>query len=531
MAINFRALTIVLSCVAIVLGWSLATPIFEFPDEQAHFGTVSFRLAQNHLPRGRELDLTQEMKLSQERLGVFRNPLGQNRYTYHPEFRVEYSDNYRGIYEDEIRAFNTPVNRNTYVGEEAARYPALYYWLTGNFTSLVDSQDLLTRLFVTRLAGLLIAAGLAFVLWHLGLEIFHSRSLAATLCTLVFLQPMFSFVTAGINSDNLHHLWLTALLLFCVRLINHGLNRWDVLGASAVITLDILTKPQGYIAIPLIALALLISAFKRREWRIILVFLLAFAAFLAYFRNYWLDYFVGPNNQGASFVEYLRFSLNKLLAQNVVWYWGVFKWLGVVLPPAYWRVANRVVLVAVLGLGIYWVKVKKKSSIVAPSPIVLFLCLASLEYALAIFWFDWQYLKNVGFSLGIQARYFFPTIAAHLSLLMIGILSFAGSSRVQTWLRRSLIVLFLWLQFGGFWRLLTSYYDTGTIADFITQASQYKPIFVKGSWWYLWVSIYLVGLIGLLRNSLAEDNQPWVGPSQKSSSRKARVRRLPAKSA
>jgi hypothetical protein len=204
------------------------------------------------------------------------------------------------------------------------------------------------------------------------------------------------------------------------------------------------------------------------------------------------------NARNISFVEYLRFSANKLLAQNVVWYWGVFKWLGVVLPPIYWRVANRIVLLSAVGLVIYVWRVIKKKYVVATPLSIVYLLLVTVIYALSIFWADWQHEKNVGFSLGIQARYFFPTLVAHMALLMTGILSLGWTAKVRLWLRRGLILLFVWLQLGGLWRLLSVYYDTSSIHILFTQMSQYKPDLMKGNWWYVWSGLYVCALVYLM---------------------------------
>jgi len=186
-----------------------------------------------------------------------------------------------------------------------------------------------------------------------------------------------------------------------------------------------------------------------------------------------------------------------------VWYWGVFKWLGVVLPPIYWRIANRVVLISVVGIGVFfWRIFKKRSTIADPYTIIYFLA-SSILYALIIFWYDWQHTKITGYSLGIQARYFFPTIVAHMALLMTGIISLGWTPKLRKWLRLLLVVLFLWLQLGGIWRIISIYYPAISLEGIIIQASQYKPDFAKGNWWYLWGSIYLLSLYYLVRNTLS----------------------------
>ena len=499
-----------LAIVGVILGWIMVVPAFEFPDEQAHLGTVSYLVDTGAMPSYEKQDLTQEMAQSQKLLGIFRDGLGNNLYTYHPEHHVDYVSGLIGLYEPEIKALNNPVDRDTYVGSEAAKYPPLYYRFTSLYMSMVNGSDILTRLYVSRLGGLDIALLMAITLWNIGYLIFKKKIYANTLTFMVMLQPMISFVTAGVNSDNLHNLWFALIIYFCLRIVQNGLKLKEIIFISLTLALDIYTKPQGFIALPIIAIAVIIGIIRYREWKMLGLISIVGTIALFLSRSQWESYIgllnIG-NTTGVSFIEYLRFSANKLVAQNVVWYWGVFKWLGVVLPPIYWRVANRVVLLSALGLAIYYWKIIKKRKIFAEPYAVSFMLLASIVYALTIFWYDWQHTKMNGYSLGIQARYFFPTIVAHMTILMTGIISLGWNTASRKWLRRILILLFIWLQLGGIWRIITIYYPGLSLSEIISQASQYKPIFAKGNWWYLWGGIYLVSIFYLFKNSLSSGNR------------------------
>lgn len=486
----------------IIFVWSLVVPVFEFPDEQAHFGSVEFLLSNGRVPVGNEEDMTPEMKGTQEYLGIYRNDQGQNKYTYHPEFLLDYSDTYLGPHELEIIALNTPDLRSSYVATEAARYPRAYYDYESFFLRLVNNQDIITRLFVSRLGSLLISALLALFVFKIGKLIFRSQSLALTLAVMVMLQPMMSFVTAGINSDNLHNLFFTMMIYFSLCFITNKPSLTDLVLGSFVVVADIYTKPQGIIALPLFLLAMLIYLVKKRSWKAIFAMFGVIGLVLLLGRSQitpYLGIINSANSRGVSFIEYLRFSGNKLIAQNTVWYWGVFKWLGVVLPPIYWRVANRVVLLSALGIIVYLVKVFRKKKVIIPLLSVSYLFFSIVLYSLAIYYFDWHYTKNVGYSIGVQARYFYPTIVAQMALLLTGIISLGWGLKSLLWLRRFLLLLFLWLQLGGLWRLITSYYDISSISTFITQISQYKPFFAKGPWWYLWALCYLFSIIIIIR--------------------------------
>jgi hypothetical protein len=502
-----------LATVGVILGWVMIVPAFEFPDEQAHLGSVSYLVDTGTMPSYSKQDLTREMAESQKLLGIFRDGLGNNLYTYHPDHHVEYASGLIGLYEPEILSLNDKSSRDAYVGSEAAKYPPLYYHYTGIFMGLVNGSDLITRLYASRLGGLLIALVMTVVVWKIGLLIFKKKIYANTLTLMVMLQPMMSFVTAGVNSDNLHNLWFTLIIFLSLQLIHNGLKVKEIVLIGLTLALDIYTKPQGFIALPIIALAVLIAIIRFKQWKM-LVWILVAGVIALFLTRTQLTTYMGlmnvSNTHGATFVEYLRFSANKLVAQNVVWYWGVFKWLGVVLPPIYWRVANRAVLLSVIGIVVYWWKAarpERSRRIIADQYSIFFVLVASIAYAFTIFWYDWQHTKINGYSLGIQARYFFPTIVAHMTILMTGIISLGWNGWSRKWLRTVLVLLFLWLQIGGIWRIITIYYPGLSLSEIITQASQYKPFFAKGNWWYLWGSIYAVSMLYLTASSLNVRNK------------------------
>ena len=497
----------------IIFFWSLVTPIFEFPDEQAHIASINYLFHQGEMPQDKDRRLSKELKTTivttdlsyeiseaEKYLGTFRDQSGNNKLTYHPEYRPDYTNSLYGKFEQDIVMLNVPANKTNYVGEEAARYPRLYYDYLTIWYRLVDSGDIFARLSVVRIANVGLALLTVFVVFKLGLLLFAKKSYALTLSLLVMLQPMYSFLSAGVNSDNLHNL-LFALVIFCgVKILKNGLSTKILLGISLVIVLDIFTKPQGYVAIPIILLAVLLHIIKTGKWKLLwsLATLVIISSLVILSPRNPFGSWINPGNlHNANFIEFARFSLNKLVAQNIVWYWGVFKWLGVVLPPIYWQVANRVVLVGAFGLLIYiWRVISKKKLSTSPY-ITLFLLLTVIVYTSSIYYFDWQYTKSVGYSIGVQARYFFPTISAQMALIMIGILSLGWNANIRIWLRRGLVIFIVWIQIGGMWRLLSSYYDLTSISSFITQASQYKPAFAKGDWWYLWGGLYIASILYL----------------------------------
>ena len=85
-----------------------------------------------------------------------------------------------------------------------------------------------------------------------------------------------------------------------------------------------------------------------------------------------------------------------------------------------------------------------------------------------------------------------------MALLMIGLFSFTSKASHKSLVARLLVIFFLWLQLGGLWTLLTSYYSTSSLPTLVNQVSQYKPIFAKGNVWYLYTMLYFTSIYAIV---------------------------------
>src|SRR3990167_1557029 len=87
MNIKFKTIWILFFLILIVkqLAWIAFIPLWQFPDEQAHFAQVQ-NLVEASSKTGEERATTsREIYESEVILGTDRNDLGNNNYTYHPE--------------------------------------------------------------------------------------------------------------------------------------------------------------------------------------------------------------------------------------------------------------------------------------------------------------------------------------------------------------------------------------------------------------------------------------------------------------
>lgn len=497
-----------LAVASILLVYSVVTFPFEIPDENAHYSSINFLNYMGRMPIMRDKDNLSVEELETEK--IFGIVEGQNKYSYHPDFRMEYLPGLVGKYENEIKQLNTDSNRKTFSTYQAATYPPLYYRLSLPFYRLVGSSDILTRVFVTRLSSVILTGITIVVAYYLGLLVFSSKSYAVTLAFMTLFFPMTGYVGSGVNSDNLHNLLFGVASLLSLKLIRDGWSRNLSFYIGIVIGLDLITKPQGYILFPIFAIAVLIR-WRWDEWRlwfknlpIIMIPVLLIAGWqelpkliLGNDSVGVISYSARTTNYGGmeNFKIFFTAYLKTHATEMIVWYWGVFKWFGVIMPHFWWWVANRLLGLSFIGIIIGFMKDFRLKKLSWNSRVILFTIFANLAYIAALGWFDWQFYQEFGRSLGLQPRYYMPLLITQMAFILIGLTNLAWNQRVKEWIRRGIIIFFVGLQLTSLYIQLKSYYDLYPIHAFIDQISQYKPFYGKGSWWYLWFTLYFAGII------------------------------------
>ncbi len=506
--------TLILGALGVLLPYAMFTHAFEVPDESAHFASLTFLVNQGRMPIASDRnDLSLEEYQTEQIFGIVE---GQNKYSYHPEFRIEQIPGSLGKYEQEIKALNTNSNRTTYYGQQAALYPPLYYALTLPLLHLVRSADILTRLFVSRISSVIFTSLVVLFAYHIGKLVFEKKSYAITVAVMTLFFPMTAYIGGGVNSDNLHNLLFAIATLLALYVVKNGWSRNLSFAVGTCIGLDLLTKPQAYILFPIFVLATLMR-WKWVEWRSILssiFYILVLVLLIAGWQE--IPKFVVSNPYAAQTVVYGGMAnfrtfaagyVHTHLTEMPVWYWGVFKWFGVILPRPWWWIAVRLMGVSAIGLVLEFVRDIRAHRLSTESRIILFFLGANLLYVAALFWFDWQFYEQFGHSLGLQARYYMPLLISQMSLLLLGLTNLGWNERVKEGLRTVLILFFLGLQLTSVYVQLTSYYDLTSMNTFLSQVSQYKPFFAKDTWWYLWFSLYFAGIITTITLALQRKNK------------------------
>ncbi len=476
------------------LAWWATIPAWHTPDEQAHFAQLQYYIEAGEKGAYRvnpDRNLSRELYVVETVLGVFRDPLGNNKFTYHPEYNLRYTDSFVGEYEPALNRLSRE-SREEFVSREAAMYPPLYYFLSIPFYLLTYSLGIFDRLFSARILSVLLQLLLSLTAYKIGLLLTKDRLKASVLTLMVSLQPMIAFTAAGYHPDNLLNLLYSLLLLILLQCLKNGLKLSHILLAGLVFYLGWQTKLFMVFSLPLIGAVFSFSLFRRFSFLAFsLPVLILLSPVLIFVLTLPIDYVpqVTPTSPlvALSFFEYLKFRLPKLLYEIHPWYWGVFRWLSLTLPIEIYRLINRLLIVIVFGLLIRLVySLRNKFSDFESKAILLFL-LSIVTYGLYFFLLDWRNMQFSGFSIGLQGRYFLPNIIPQMALILIGWQAFWAvlgkllkrESFVSSLALVVLVALFLALNLSAFLVVVGSYYDLSSLTTFLIQASQYKPGVLK----------------------------------------------------
>ena len=147
----------------------------------------------------------------------------------------------------------------------ATNQPPLYYALEAVPYWISPSNDLLTRLVFMRLLSALMAAGTVLAVFLFLRELLPHTPWAWTVGALmVAFQPMFDFIGAGVNGDNLLYL-ASALTIYAIaRAYRRGLTTARSAAIGAALAVGMLAKLTFLALVPGAGLALLLLAWRAR---------------------------------------------------------------------------------------------------------------------------------------------------------------------------------------------------------------------------------------------------------------------------
>lgn len=242
------------------VGWALALPPFQGPDEDAHFAYVQHFAETGELPSPTSgpdaYSSEQETALVTLNLRALRGDLGG---------RPAWSAADLAAWRAAERALPAGSRANGSGPNPQAKNPPLYYVAMSIPYRMFIWLPLLQRIFVLRLANALFFLATVVLTWLIAGELFGPSRFKQTLAAgAVALEPQLAFMSAVINADILLVALMTAVLLASLRMVNRGPTMRRVLSTSALSAAAVLTHGRGLVALPVLAVAL-VAAWSRHR--------------------------------------------------------------------------------------------------------------------------------------------------------------------------------------------------------------------------------------------------------------------------
>lgn len=344
---------ILIGYLALAITYSLVTPLFEASDELWHYPMVKY-VADNNF------GLPVQQAGLPDAVAPWRQEGGQPPLYYFLgaalTLWIDTSDMH------DIRHINPHAN----IGEVVP---------DGNANMVIHDtareswpwSGTLLAMRLVRFLSVALGAGTVLLTYALGRALFPKQPVIALLAAaFTAFNPMFIFISAVINNDNLSTLLATALLLLVVRLLKRaddppGWCFYLLLGVTA--GAGMLAKFQIGFMLPIIALVLLFVTLRQRDWRPLVIGgtisggLTVLIAGWWYWRNFDLYGDATGINVFLDIVgrRAVPADLHQLWTERETFmmaFWGLFGGVNVPLPDGFYTAFNVVAAVALAGLAI-----------------------------------------------------------------------------------------------------------------------------------------------------------------------------------
>jgi hypothetical protein len=247
-----------LAALANGFAWSLIVPPFNVPDENAHYAYVAQVAERGSLPHliPSEALLSPAEDTMLSAIGFFRivgEPRNPAPFTEPQQQSIEKIDAEKLSPRGSENALSATSN------------PPLYYLLQVIPFKLVGTGKVLDRLAAMRLLSVLMGAITVLLVFLFLRELLPRWPFAWSAGALmVAFQPLFAFISAGVNNDNLIYLCSAGLLWGLARAFRRGLTPANGLLVGGFLGAGLVTKFTMLGFIPAVALALALLLWRAR---------------------------------------------------------------------------------------------------------------------------------------------------------------------------------------------------------------------------------------------------------------------------
>jgi len=436
---NRRIIFMLFVYVFLGMVWLIVTPPFQNADEQAHYAYVQYLAENGEIPNPDELDkATVYNPYIQKVIAA----LGTDNMVLNSISSLN-RDDIANI-KDEISRINEP--KVTAYHFPASGYPPLYYAINLPFYYLGDfAGGFVMQIFAMRFLSLIVSCVTLFYIYLLGKTFLKSEIMALACAALVGLSPAFLHLSTSINNDNLLIMFFT-IGIYVITAYSAKMNWRIVLSIIAFGVLAGLTKPQGWFILPIAGFILgmnyFMSIFIRRKMKITLLnTILILIALLPFLGPYAIVNFSDIEWKWLS-SDYLSNHYLIVFKQIIKGLVGQFNWGATVLALPYYYISICLFFVCgAVFIKNYVRHIEEQKRWYAPLAIVI--CFSSVIFLID----DYYLLKENEFTLGIQARYFFPVIGCSAVMLMYGLMNLFKNNKYKKFLPYVVIYLMLLFNF------------------------------------------------------------------------------------
>lgn len=236
-------------------------------------------------------------------------------------------------------------------------------------------------------------------------------------------NPMFLFVSASVNNDNLVTALNSIVIYLTLRMLRGGFHTRRSLLVAVLLALASLSKLSGLVLLPVVAIAAFWVAYRRRDWRGVAVLAVSVAAFWLILAGWWYarnlilyDELFGT----ATMVDVAGPRLEPFTLQTLIdevegfriAYWGLFGAVNIMTVPLFYAAMDVITVLAAAGILIFLWR-RWHAGIAHLSPLLLLLLVVAVSWASVINWTAQTYAS--------QGRLLFPFVAANSTLLALGL--------------------------------------------------------------------------------------------------------------
>lgn len=383
--------------VAVCAAWAVLTPVFTVPDEPAHLNSAL------RLTEGFSWPAPGEARMAPEVLAA----------------RDEGE-----LPADERSTLGELAERNEASGvDQMTQHPPLYYGLAAGVLAAADTDD--TRadltLLVLRLAGLVFAVPLPFLVWNATRRLTGSPRAGVVGAACLLAVPQLAQVLGGVSNDGLTIVLCSAVTWLAVRWMTGDTRRRVLVGLGLTLGLALLTKGTALPFVVFVALVLSVwprdASLARRALTTVGTLALAFlVGGWWWLRNLLRFGDVQPSGlagtrptkpwepgTGPDPVQYLDLFWSRVSVR----FWGEFGLLDHPLPEVLTDTLSVLSVAVILGYAYTRHPRRLQTVVLSVLPVVVVLMLLANT---------WRHFVRTQLTAGMQGRYLFVAIVALIAV-------------------------------------------------------------------------------------------------------------------